>query len=77
MLDSETLKLLVPLGVGGLLAGMIFMFYRKDALAWQEAWKGQSENLLEVVKDNTQAMTALKEQFLSEREWERRQDRRP
>lgn len=59
MLDPETLKWLASLGVGGALAGGMFMVYRKDSREWQHAWKGQSELLLQVVKENTQAVTSL------------------
>ena len=59
MMDQETLKLLAPLGVGGILAGIMFVIYRKDAIQWQEAWKGQSQMLVQVVKENTAAVTAL------------------
>jgi hypothetical protein len=45
--------------VGGILAGGIFFVYRKDSLIWQEAWKGQSQILVQVVKENTAAVTAL------------------
>jgi hypothetical protein len=58
-MDPEAMKYLAPLGVGGILAGMIFMVYRKDALRWIEDWKGQSQMLLKVVVDTTAAMTAL------------------
>lgn len=55
----EVVKFLATLGVGGVLAGVIFWFYRKDAIAHSESWQGQSEALLEVVKDNTKAVAAL------------------
>ncbi len=58
MLDAETLKWCASLGVGGALAGGMFMVYRKDAREWEEAWKGQTALLLQVVKENTAAMTA-------------------
>lgn len=58
-MDPASLEFLAPLGVGGILAGVIFWFYRKDANAWQESWKGQSVILVQVVKENTAAITAL------------------
>jgi len=58
-MDPEILKYLAPLGVGGVLAGAMFFIYRKDSAQWQEAWKGQSQMLLRVVKENTAAITAL------------------
>lgn len=58
-LDAETLKWLASLGVGGALAGMMFMVYRKDMRTNAERWRGQSEMLMAVVKENTAAVTAL------------------
>lgn len=58
-MDAETFKYLASLGVGGILAGIMFMIYRKDSLQWQEAWRGQSQMLVQVVKENTTAITAL------------------
>lgn len=56
---EELLKALAPLGVGGVLAGFIFWFNRKDANAHAEDWRGQSEMLLQVVKENTASNTSL------------------
>lgn len=47
-------------GPGGVLAALVFFFYRKDGQLHEERWKGQSEALMEVVKENTQAITALR-----------------
>lgn len=58
-MDPESLKYLASLGVGGVLAGMMFMIYRKDMKANSTAWQGQSEMLMAVVKENTAAITAL------------------
>lgn len=58
-MDAEALKWLASLGVGGVIAGGMFLVYRKDALAWQQAWKGQSEMLVQVIKENTAAITEL------------------
>lgn len=58
-MDPDGLKFLASLGVGGVLAGTMFVIYRKDALAWQAAWQGQSQILVQVVKENTAAVTAL------------------
>lgn len=58
-MDLDTLKFVGSMGVGGVVAAMMFWVYRKDALLWQEAWKGQSEMLVQVVKENTAAITAL------------------
>lgn len=58
-MDPETLKYLGSLGVGGTLAVMMFLIYRKDMKVNSEQWQGQSEVLMDVVKENTAAITAL------------------
>ena len=58
-MDVEFLKWLATLGVGGVLAGFIFHFYRKDVRAYTEQWRGQSELLVTVVKENTSSNTKL------------------
>lgn len=47
------------LGVGGVLAGVIFIFYRKDVRQYTELWKNQSDQLMAVVKENTAANTKV------------------
>lgn len=39
MPDPEFAKYLVSLGVGGTLAAMLFMFYRKDVKQYTELWR--------------------------------------
>ena len=72
VLDNEFIKWLAGLGVGGVLAGMLFMFYRKDVRQFTELWKLQSdreaartEMLIGVVKENTQSNTQLVEMIRS------------
>lgn len=36
------MKFLVQLGIGGVLAGLLFGFYRKDVRAYTELWKEQA-----------------------------------
>lgn len=57
----ELSKYIATLGVGGILAAVIFLVYRQDAIAHAKAWQGQSEALMTVVKDNTIAVTALQQ----------------
>ena len=57
-MDTEFIKYLSSMGVGGVIAGLIFIFYRKDIKSYTELWKIQSEMLMAVVKDNTAAMTS-------------------
>lgn len=56
---DEFLKTLPSLGVGGILAGIMFWWYRKDVEKYTEQWKGQSEALMQVVKDNTASNITL------------------
>lgn len=57
--DVEFTKWLITLGVGGVLAGFMFVFYRKDMKQYTEAWKNVTDQLIQVVKDNTAANTKL------------------
>ena len=57
-MDSEFAKYLATLGVGGILAAFMFQFYRKDVKQYTELWRGQSEQLIQVVKENTVAITS-------------------
>lgn len=58
-MDTEFVKYLATLGVGGVLAAFMFHFYRKDVKTYTDQWRGQSEALMGVVKDNTQAVTEM------------------
>lgn len=57
MLDLEFAKWLSGLGVGGVLAAVMFSIYRKDMRELTAQWKGQTEMLVQVVKENTAAFT--------------------
>lgn len=52
-LNSEFGKWLITLGVGGVLAGFMFVFYRKDVKQYTELWKSMTDQLIIVVKENT------------------------
>lgn len=47
------------LGVGGILAGFMFMFYRKDIKQYTELWKAATDQLISVIKENTASNTRL------------------
>jgi hypothetical protein len=54
------------LGVGGIVAAFMFMFYRNDIKKYTDMWKEQAEQnrevvrqVLEVVKDNTSMLSRL------------------
>lgn len=58
-MDHEFTKWLVTLGVGGVLAGFMFMFYRKDVKQYTDLWKVTTDQLIEVVRDNTASNAKL------------------
>lgn len=58
-LDAEFAKWLATLGVGGVLAGLMFLFYRKDVKQYTELWKSATDSLMTVVKENTVSNTRL------------------
>ncbi len=54
------------LGVGGIIAAFMFLFYRQDLRRYTEMWKEQSQQnrevvaqVLGVVKDNTEVLSKL------------------
>lgn len=51
--DIEFTKWLATLGVGGVLAGILFFFYRKDIKQYTELWKTATDQLMGIVKENT------------------------
>jgi hypothetical protein len=59
MLDAEFTKWIVTLGVGGVLAAFMFVFYRKDVKQYTELWKTATDQLIAIVKDNTAVNTKL------------------
>jgi hypothetical protein len=58
-IDVEFTKWLATLGIGGILAGFMFTFYRKDVKQYTELWKSTADILIGVVKDNTATNTKL------------------
>lgn len=61
MFDPAFVQYLASLGVGGIIAGLMFMFYRRDVRRYTEEWKGQSMILISVIRDNTVALTSVVE----------------
>lgn len=57
-MDIELAKYFATLGVGGIIAAIMFIFYRKDAKNWTDQWKGQTDMLMKVVQSNTEAITS-------------------
>jgi hypothetical protein len=58
-MDIEFMKWLATLGIGGVLAGFMFIFYRKDIKQFTELWKTSTEVLMEVVNKNTSSYIKL------------------
>jgi 5-methylthioribose kinase len=59
MIDPEFVKWFTTLGIGGILAAFMFVFYRKDVQMYTELWKSTSLMLMEVIKDNTASNVEL------------------
>lgn len=55
----EFSKWLITLGVGGILAGFMFMFYRKDIKQYTELWRTNAEMMVTVIKENTASNVRL------------------
>lgn len=58
MVDEGLVRFVSTLGVGGAVAALIFLAYRKDVSLFTNGWKGQAEMLMQVVKENTAAITS-------------------
>ncbi len=57
--NYEFMKWLATLGIGGVLAGFMFMFYRKDIKQYTELWQSIAGQLAQIVKENTSSNTKL------------------
>ena len=58
-MDTEFAKWLITLGVGGVLAAFMFIFYRKDIQQYTDLWKAATDRLELVVKENTESNIKL------------------
>lgn len=56
---ADFAKWLITLGVGGVLAAFMFVFYRKDVKMYTELWRAQTEMLMNVIRENTASNTKL------------------
>lgn len=72
LFNTQFVQWLATLGVGGVLAAFIFFWYRKDVKQYTDMWRGQSDALMTVVKENTKAIT---ENTLTIQALHRRDDR--
>lgn len=50
--NTDFIKWFATLGIGGVLAGFMFIFYRKDIKQYAELWKSVSEQLIIIVKED-------------------------
>lgn len=60
MSDPDFLRFMATLGVGGVLAGFMFYFYRKDTREQTELWRTQTDLLVKLIQSNIEANTGLK-----------------
>jgi len=57
--DGEFIKWLSTLGIGGILAAFMFMYYRKDVKQYTELWKISTDQFMSIVKENTASNTKI------------------
>ncbi len=57
--NGDFLQWAATLGVGGILAALMFVFYRKDVQQYTELWKNTTDQLMIIVKDNTSSNIRL------------------
>lgn len=65
-MEQVPVQWFATLGVGGIVAAFMFMFYRKDVANYTKLWNEQAsqnravlESVLGVVKENTVALTKV------------------
>ena len=56
---NETTQWFATLGVGGVLAAFMFMYYRKDVKQYTELWRVTAEMLMNTIKENTASNVKL------------------
>lgn len=64
-MDNEFLKWLMSLGVGGVIAGLMIFFYRKDIRSYTELWRETSLTLASERKEIAIMYSALLEKSTS------------
>lgn len=58
-MNQEFIQWFATLGIGGVLAGFMFVFYRKDIRQYTELWKSTTEQLIILVKEDVASNTKL------------------
>jgi hypothetical protein len=56
----EEIKLLAQFGLGGVIAAMIFYYYRQDRLESEKRFTDLGLNFRQIVEANTEALTEIK-----------------
>lgn len=59
MFDQEFVRWFTTLGIGGILAAFMFVFYRKDVQVYTDVWRSATEMLITVIKENTASNVKL------------------
>jgi len=57
---DEIVKNLAQFGVGGVLAGIMFFFYRQDRQASEKQFQELGLNFRTIIEKNTEAVTSLR-----------------
>lgn len=55
----EYMQWFATLGVGGALAGLMFLFYRKDVKLYTDQWREVAAQLMGVIRENTASNVKL------------------
>lgn len=65
-MDQKQIEWFATLGVGGVVAAFMFMYYRRDVKYYTDLWKDQAnqnraviEQMLGIIRENTAALTKL------------------
>jgi len=56
-MDSELLKYFTSLGVGGILAGVMFLIYRRDMKEVLKTSEERNDKLMEMIEKSVTALT--------------------
>lgn len=57
--EVQIVNWLTTLGVGGALAAFMFILYRRDIKQYTDLWMRQSDQLIGIVKENTESNVKL------------------
>jgi hypothetical protein len=58
-MNQDFIQWFATLGIGGVLAGFMFMFYRKDIRQYTELWQTVTNQLIILVKEDVASNTRL------------------